>query len=282
MNKILFNSNRIQLAFLLLAMACLGGQSFAQNATLVDEQTTKTTEAVESPEPVETSAEATAPEENSTEEATLDPPAEETTVTAEAVTDEPQSPIVEDIGDSASEENGAEEEIDVEKAEGIDYAGLIERSPDFFAVTHPAVVHFPIALWIFGAFFIVVGWIIPSWGQQIPFACLIFGTLGGIVATLTGWWYADFNGYGDWQEIDWSDGFFQHRWLGVALSAASIFITLVAFYAVRTESRTAGFLWKLGLLLIALGVGYEGHLGGALIHSTSIEEAFVEWITPSE
>lgn len=212
----------------------------------------------------------------------------ETTPDAPALAVEPEvetvAEPVEEPADEATEEEAEEEELGEE--EGIDFGGLVERAPAFFAVLHPALVHFPIALWLFGAMFVLIGVVAPSWGQQIPFACLVCGTLSAVAGSVTGWWFADENGYDgwpiDWQEIDWADGFFQHRWLGVALTIASVLLTLIALYAAKTESRFAGFTWRAGLLVLALGIGYEGHLGGAMIHSTTIEEAFVEWVSPEE
>lgn len=305
MNQISFKSYGYQLAFTLILVAAVGlvRPTVAQDAVAVEDPTELSDLSLEEQTPSASSEEAAAdepaaesaePESTENESNTAKESVEEEPVVEEPVaTEEPVSEASEPVptNEESNEEEAtteddesgeAAEELDEAEAEGIDYAGLVERAPDFFAVTHPAVVHFPIALWIFGAFFIVVGWIIPSWGQQIPLACLLFGTISGIVATVSGWWYADFNGYGDWKEVDWTDVFFQHRWLGVALTVVSIFLSMIAIYAARTESRTAGFLWKFGLILLALGVGYEGHLGGALIHSTSIEEAFVEWINPSE
>ncbi len=212
----------------------------------------------------------------STEETAGDSTSEESPVDEEPSTEqatEEEAPV--DDAEAAVEEEGAEEE-------GYDYGALIARSPDFFAVMHPAVIHFPIALWVLGALFVVIGLFVPTWRQQIPITCLLIGTAGAIVASITGWWYADLQGYAEWNEIDWEDTLCRHRWIGVAMSIVALFVSLLALYSAKAESWFGGFLWRTGLILLALVACFEGHIGGELIHSTSIEEAFVEWINPSE
>lgn len=214
---------------------------------------------------------------------------ETTDDSTEVATEEPETlaeaseseSTAQDAPEADTAEEGTADEADIEE-EGYDYGALIARSPDFFAITHPAVIHFPIALWVLGALFVVIGLFVPTWRQQIPITCLLIGTAGAIVASITGWWYADFQGYAEWNEIDWEDTLCRHRWIGVAMSIVSLFISLLALYSAKAESWFGGFLWRTGLILLALAACYEGHIGGELIHSTSIEEAFVEWINPSE
>ncbi len=238
----------------------------AVEATPVEDVAEAITSEVEAPDEVTEIAEEPAPSEDASEA-----PAPEESLAEE--------PVIEE--DTAAEDPDSEEAAEETEA-GYDYGALIARSPDFFAVMHPAVIHFPIALWFLGAMFVVIGLFVPTWRQQIPITCLLIGTMGAIVASVTGWWYADFQGYAEWNEIDWEDGLCRHRWIGVGLALASVFLSMLALYSAKAESWFGGFLWRTGLILLALAVGYEGHIGGELIHSTSIEEAFVEWINPAE
>ena len=227
-------------------------------------------------------ADATASETETSEESsevTETPTEDSDAENAEAMVDDTDPSEQEATENETAVDSATEESTE---AESYDYGALISRSPQFLAVTHPAVIHFPIALWVLGALFVVIGLVVPTWRQQIPMACLLIGTAGAIVASLTGWWYADLQGYAEWNEIDWDDTLCRHRWIGVAMSIVALFVSLLALYSAKAESWFGGFLWRTGLILLALVACFEGHIGGELIHSTSIEEAFVEWINPSE
>ena len=143
--------------------------------------------------------------------------------------------------DAASEPPGAEPaseaaapDADDSDAAATDWAGLSERAPAFLALTHHAAVHLPIALWRFGAFFVVIGVVAPSLRNQIPLACLVGGAVTSVAATASGWWYADYEWGEPWDwtvgggDIDWSEQLTQHRWTGVALVAGSCVLSVLA------------------------------------------------------
>jgi hypothetical protein len=218
-------------------------------------------------------------------------PAEEPVAETESATTTPAPPKSEEapVEQEAApkvEEAVAPDEVEAPAAPArTDWAGLFERAPKFLALTHHAAVHLPIALWIFGAFFVVVGVVVPSWRTQIPLACLIGGALTSVAAVASGWWYADYE-YGEpwaWGDGfgDWSEHLVKHRWLGFALAVASIGLSLLALVSRARESRRLGVVWRLGLILLAVAVAWEGHLGGELIHGEGfLEEAFQEWVSP--
>ncbi|TWT47698.1 hypothetical protein [Botrimarina hoheduenensis] len=183
----------------------------------------------------------------------------------------------------APEESSPEEPIPGE----VDWNGLIERSPAFLALMHHAAVHLPIALWLFGAFFVVLGVVAPSLRNQIPAACLIGGALSSVFAAASGWWYAEHEWGEPWdgathlRDIDWSEQLTQHRWAGVALAIASCVLSLVAIISLARGSFRLGILWRIGLIGLALAVAWEGHIGGELIHGKGfLEEAYQAWINP--
>jgi Planctomycete cytochrome C len=68
---------------------------------------------------------------------------------------------------------------------------------------HPATVHFPIALFMLGAGFVVLGWKWPNVGFQIPLACLLLGTATAIASTTMGWSFAPERGHEGWNLLDW-------------------------------------------------------------------------------
>ncbi|WP_146441886.1 hypothetical protein [Botrimarina colliarenosi] len=197
--------------------------------------------------------------------------------TADPAEDEPL-----DAGD-VDEEDAMD--ADSPAAAGTDWNGLVERAPAFFALTHHAAVHLPIALWAFGAFFVVIGAVVPSWRTQIPLACLIGGALTAVAAVASGWWYAAYE-YGEpwaWGDGfgDWSEQLVKHRWTGFALAVASIGLSLVALISQARQSRGMGVFWRLGLIALALAVAWEGHIGGELIHGEGfLEDGFQQWVNP--
>lgn len=134
---------------------------------------------------------------------------------------------------------------------------------------HPATVHFPIALLVFGALFVVLGWLWPSVGTQIPLACLLLGSLSAVVSTLMGWAFAPEQGYGSgWNVLDWDREIDVHRWSGVVVSAVSTLFALIALVAVSRDSPKLNKVWKAGLLLCAAMVGAVGHQGGEMSYGS--------------
>jgi uncharacterized membrane protein len=145
---------------------------------------------------------------------------------------------------------------------------LTERFWAFQGFLHPATVHFPIALFLFGAAFVVLGWKWPSVGTQIPLACLVFGALSAIAASAMGWSFATERGYGGWTKVDFDSEFFWHRWGGVMISLLAAVLALLAIKAVRQPDGSLNKVWKGGLLVLAAMVGMVGHQGGELTYGT--------------
>ncbi|MGB7327390.1 MAG: c-type cytochrome domain-containing protein [Rubripirellula sp.] len=132
---------------------------------------------------------------------------------------------------------------------------------------HPATVHFPIALLMFGAAFVVLGWKWPALGTQIPLACLLFGSVTAVSATLMGWSFATEQGYGSWNRFDaemMDREIFWHRWSGVIVSILSVGFAIVALLSLRGDRPKMNFVWKFGLLVCAAISGLVGHQGGEM------------------
>jgi hypothetical protein len=248
-----------------------------------------------------TEVETTTPEEPAEESATDESSADETEMAEEPAAIEPEEPApigeseptVDEIEEEAADDADIADEEVMDEAEAeepvattTDWGGIIERAPTFFAKTHHAVVHLPIALWLFGAFFVVIGVVIPSWRTQIPLACLIGGAITSVAAVASGWWYAEFDYGAPWAWGDgfgdWSEHLTQHRWYGFALAAVSIVLSIVALISQARKSKGLGFIWRMGLIGLALAVAWEGHIGGEMIHGEGfLEEAFQEWVSPA-
>lgn len=200
-----------------------------------------------------------------------------------------EDPTVVDVPPAPAEPtspDGPDEPADAAPAEEpIDWAGLIERAPKFLALTHHAAVHMPIALWMFGALFVVIGVVAPSVRTQIPLACLIGGAVTSVAAAASGWWYADYEWGEPWAWADgfgdWSEHLVRHRWIGVALVVSSILLSILALVSRSKKSKSLGVLWRLGLIGLAAAVALEGHLGGEMIQGEGfLEDAYQEWVNP--
>ncbi|MFK8114614.1 MAG: c-type cytochrome domain-containing protein [Rubripirellula sp.] len=130
---------------------------------------------------------------------------------------------------------------------------------------HPATIHFPIALFLLGAAFVVLGWKWPTVGFQIPLACLLIGTATAIASTVMGWSFAVAQGYGGgWSPMDWSREIDVHRWSGLIVTVVSCIVSAIALMSLWKDSESLTKYWKIGLLLVAGMVGAVGHQGGEL------------------
>ena len=198
---------------------------------------------------------------------------------AEAPPAEPaqEAPAAAPEASEAEPEGGAAEEA--EAAEPTDWRGLMERLPALMSVMHSAAVHLPIALWLFGAMFVVIGAVAPSLRNQVPIACLVGGAIFSIFAVLTGWWCAEYEYAADWNDFDWEETLVVHRWSAIGTMAASFVLSLMALTNLRRKSAAVGFLWRIGLIALAVAVGWVGHLGGELIkYEGFFEEALEIWL----
>ncbi|KAA5544447.1 cytochrome C [Roseiconus nitratireducens] len=155
----------------------------------------------------------------------------------------------------------AAEPVTHEPSEPQTLAGRLWMFQGFF---HPATVHFPIALFLFGALFVVLGWKWPAMGTQIPLACLLLGAPTALAATAMGWAFATEQGYGSWTKIDFDSEVFWHRWSGVIVTVSSVLFALIALVGRRKNSLGMERTWKFGLIVIAVLVGLVGHQGGEL------------------
>jgi len=143
---------------------------------------------------------------------------------------------------------------------------LLARVYAFQGYLHPATVHFPIALLLIGALFVVLGWIWPALGTQIPLACLILGAASSVVATLMGWAFSVEQGYGGWTKFDMDSEIFWHRWSGVIVAVTASVLALIALASLNKEKSSLNRVWRIGLLVVAGMVGAVGHQGGELTY----------------
>ncbi len=121
---------------------------------------------------------------------------------------------------------------------------------------HPAVVHFPIALFLFGAALEFAGWR----RKQVPMReagwyCVLFGTLSTLLTIPTGLMVFLRSGF------QWQGTALIHFIL--ALSATSL-MTLTVLW--RRKAAHESYTYFALLLLSALLVGVAGHFGAQLVY----------------
>lgn len=159
---------------------------------------------------------------------------------------------------------GSEAGFEVAEKSAVSESRLM-RFWAFQGYFHPATVHFPIALLSIGGLFVVLGLKWPKIGTQVPLACLLIGSVTAVVATAMGWGFAPEQGYGGYQ-IGFERDIDAHRWSGTIVAASSVLLALVAMLSLKRESKALNFVWKSGLLVLALTVGLVGHQGGELTY----------------
>lgn len=170
--------------------------------------------------------------------------------------------VSQDAGD-AGEEKG---EMADPKA---DAAAAAKTQQIFNAIgsLHPAAVHLPIGLLLAAGLFALFSLRGNFVMSDCAYYCLWLGTFGAIIACATGWWFSPMENKGTVTEF--SDLFnqehkvFWHRTGGLIVTAVAFLLALFAAGA-RNRDPDDGILWKLGLIVLAGGIGWVGHTGGEL------------------
>jgi uncharacterized membrane protein len=158
--------------------------------------------------------------------------------------------------------------------------GVLARLCGFIGYFHPAVVHFPIALLMFGGASAGLSFLTGGRAVYVAFYCLVWGTLFSIVASVMGWCFAAEKGYPNWsavptaQSLEAASAVFRHRWLGVFTTVVSVLSLAVALLAMRFPRSKLKHLWRFGLMVAALLVSIVGHQGGELVYGDILHRAF--------
>lgn len=133
----------------------------------------------------------------------------------------------------------------------------------FVGRLHPALVHFPIALFIVAALLEVVR-LVRRKPEPSPSAvtCVVIGAATGVAVAFSGWMNADFESHAAALE----DELFWHRWLGVGVAAAGVAAAGVALGARVVKAPAFQRVYALLLLGVAAMVGLTGHFGGSMVY----------------
>lgn len=152
-------------------------------------------------------------------------------------------------GTAAPDANSAKEEDDNEH-EGKEKEGGF---PDH--AFHPALVHFPIALFIFGALMDIVGWRKSSASMRDAAGpCLLWGALSCLIIVPTG--LAAFF----IQKLPWAGAPLTHF-----ICAVSAIVLMIATVLMRRSGKKDQTAYFVLLALAAIAVGVAGHFGSALV-----------------
>ncbi len=152
---------------------------------------------------------------------------------------------------------------------------------------HTAVLHLPVGLLLAAGLFALFSFRGNFVMSDCAYYCLWLGALGAILASVTGW----FSPLNDTRlksqfvtELsalaNQNHSVFWHRTGGLILTVVSVVIAMFAKSA-RNRDPDDGLLWKLSVMLLALGVGWVGHEGGKLTHGNyhykDLKELGAEW-----
>ena len=138
---------------------------------------------------------------------------------------------------------------------------------------HPAAIHLPIGLLLVAGLFALLGLRGNFVMSDCAYYCLWFGTIFAIIGCVTGWWYAPMKNAG-WTVTEMNDLMDQQPeifWHRTSALVATVFAFLLCLFAAgaRNKDPDDGFLWKLGCIILAGGIGWVGHLGGELTYGKS-------------
>ena len=153
---------------------------------------------------------------------------------------------------------------------------------------HPATIHLPIGLLMAAglfALFSIRGNFVMS---DCAYYCLWLGTIGAIVACVSGWWFSPMENRGTVTVVqdlfDQDQKIFWHRTAGLVCTAFAFLLCLFAAGA-RAKDPDDGVTWKLGLMVLAVGIAFTGHKGGELTHGKGLYKdlnKLIESVIPME
>ena len=175
-------------------------------------------------------------------------------------------------------EEGAEWPV---KAQSVRENGpsLLRRAYLALGYFHPAMVHFPIALFLVGGFFAFLSYFLGSRCQSTAFQCVVLAMLSSVVTVLMGWGFAESKGYPGWNKMLTSNAthedinFFYHRWLGTLTALLGIACVIAGLISRRNKSKSWNHAWRIGAILLAALVGLVGHQGGELVYGDIFQKA---------
>ena len=138
---------------------------------------------------------------------------------------------------------------------------------NFLGPFHPQIVHTPVALLVFSAFFALVGRIMDrDWLKKTSVLLLVFGFLGAFTAVQSG---KPAHRVPEHQQGVPEKDIDTHEMLGERTMYLAGLALVALFVASRLKGGAATAVGALGLILQLLAAGcvaYTGYLGGKLVY----------------
>jgi mono/diheme cytochrome c family protein/uncharacterized membrane protein len=138
--------------------------------------------------------------------------------------------------------------------------GFSEKLIRWLGKSHPAAVHFPIALLMAAAaaelLRLVTG---KPASDAVSRYCVWFGTVTAVVASILGWFVGGF------RLTDASWVLMTHRWLGTSTVACAGLVLLLTEVSRRPDRRRTRKWFRVTLLVVAALVLVTGYFGGAMV-----------------
>lgn len=144
---------------------------------------------------------------------------------------------------------------------------------------HPAMVHFPIALFFVGGACAFLSYFLGPRCQTTAFQCVALAAVTSILTVIMGWSFAQTRGYSAWYEMLAVDAthdqenLFYHRWLGTFIAVFGMGCVLLGLIARRYKSDNLNHAWRIGAIVLAALVGIVGHQGGELVYGDIFDKA---------
>lgn len=125
---------------------------------------------------------------------------------------------------------------------------------DFLGNLHPALVHFPIALFLAAGLAEFILAMRPASGMEPTVRFLVYtGAAGGLAATMLGWLA------GGMRMSDRSETLGFHRWTGTGIAVAGLLAALLLF-----RGKDNRLLFRLLLVGIATALVFQGYWGAEM------------------
>lgn len=179
---------------------------------------------------------------------------------------------------------GGKEVASADPAEPVTVGGTFwDRAYRALGYFHPAVVHFPIALFIVAGACSFLSYFLGKRCESMAFHCLWIATLSTIAAVVMGWSFADQRGYPAWNQSLGNNAshedmtFFYHRWVGSLLLVLSLVVVVIGLFSGSGETSRLRNVWKVGAMILALMVSIVGHQGGELVYGEIFDKAMEQF-----
>ena len=160
------------------------------------------------------------------------------------------------------------------------FAGKVFRAIGYF---HPAMVHFPIALFLVGGLCAFLSYFLGPRCQTTAFQCVAVAAVSSVITAIMGWSFADTQGYPAWDKMipanatHQETNLFFHRWLGTLTAVLGIACVLIGLMARRYKSNGLGHTWRFGAIVLAALVAIVGHQGGELVYGDLLDKAMEQF-----